>query len=81
MVLYGDRESFYDTKTTCFGSVVASDTFKRTITLTNNLTLNTLEAKVTLLSKTLLEKSFLLNGYRRKSSYNTHSDGNFITYF
>ena len=56
MVLYGDREAFYDTKTTCFGSVVASDTFKRTITLTNKLTLNTLEAKVTLSSKTLLEK-------------------------
>ena len=38
----------FRTKTTCFGSVMLSDTFLRTITLTNKLTLNVLEAKVTL---------------------------------
>jgi hypothetical protein len=52
MALYRERKAFYDTKTTCFGSVMLSDTFLRTTTLTNKLTLNTLEAKVTLLPKT-----------------------------
>ena len=52
MVLYSERKAFYDTKTSCFGVVTLSDTFLGTITLTNNLTLNTLEAKVTLSSKT-----------------------------
>ena len=46
----------FHTKTTCFDSVVASDTFVRTITLINNLTLNALEAKVTLSSKQYTKK-------------------------
>jgi hypothetical protein len=52
MAFYSERNAFYDTKTTCFGSVMLSGTFLRTITLTNKLTLNTLEAKVILLPKT-----------------------------
>ena len=48
MALYSERKAFYDTKITCFGSVMLSDTFLRTITLTNKLTLNTLEVKVIL---------------------------------
>ena len=56
MAFYGERKAFYDTKTTCFGSVMLSGTFLRTITLTNKLTLNTLEEKVTLLSKTAHKK-------------------------
>ena len=46
----------FHTKTTCFGVVMLSDTFLRTITLINNLTLNTLEAKVTLSSKQHIQK-------------------------
>ena len=38
----------FHTKTSCFGGVMPSDTFLRTITLTNNLTFNTLEVQVTL---------------------------------
>ena len=48
MALYDERKAFYDTKTSCFGSVMLSGTFLRTITLTNKLTLNTLEAKAML---------------------------------
>ena len=50
--LYDDRKAFYDTKTTCFGVVMARDTLVRTITLTKGLTLNMLDSKVTLLPKT-----------------------------
>ena len=71
MAFYGERKAFYDTKTTCFGSVMLSGTFLRTITLTNKLTLNTLEAKVTLSSKTAHQNSFHLYGYRRMPSYIT----------
>ena len=46
----------FHTKTTCFGVVMLSDTFLRTIILTNKLTLNMLEAKVTLLLKTAYSK-------------------------
>ena len=46
----------FHTKTSCFGAVMASDTFLRTITLTNKLTLNMLEAKVTLSSKKYWKK-------------------------
>ena len=44
------------TKTTCFGIVMLSDTFLRSITLTNMLTLNMLETKVTLSPKTALRR-------------------------
>ena len=51
MALYDERKAFYDTKTTCFGIVMLSDTFLRAITSPNKHTLNKLEAKVTLLQK------------------------------
>ena len=41
----------FHTKTTCFTVVIDSDISKSNITLTNNLTLNMLEAKVTFSSK------------------------------
>ena len=53
MALYGERKAFYDTKTTCFGIVMLNGTFLRTSILPNKLTLNKLEAKMTLLQKTI----------------------------
>ena len=44
------------TKTTCFTVVIYSDIDISNITLTNNLTLNMLEVKVTLKSKSSLQK-------------------------
>ena len=44
------------TKTSCFTVVIDSDISISNITLTNNLTLNMLEAKVTLTSKTSYSK-------------------------
>ena len=44
------------TKTTCFTIVIYSDIDISNITLTNNLTLNMLEVKVTLKSKSSLQK-------------------------
>ena len=55
----------FHTKTTCFGVVMLSDTFFRTITLTNKLTLNMLEAKVTLSSKTA-HKNFCMIAIRER---------------
>ena len=46
----------FHTKTTCFTVVIYSDIDISNITLTNNLTLNMLEAKVTLKSKSSLQK-------------------------
>ena len=51
MALYGERKAFYDTKTTCFGIVMLNGTFLRTSISPNKLTLNELEAKMTLLQK------------------------------
>ena len=46
----------YTTKTTCFTMVMTGDINGNNDTLPNKLTINTLEAKVTLLSKNIIRK-------------------------
>ena len=68
----------FHTKTSCFGVVMLSDTFLRTTTLTNKMTLNMLEAKVTLSSKKYWKK-FPPEWLQEEVIIHLTSGGNFIT--